>query len=530
MRRISFGLFFCALAMTGCAPGAHGSSVPAARSAQGALAVPQAISRAVPPPPPNFVPKLPSSTTLSTSSVRHPSGAAQAAFFSGAAALSNGVYYLALPGGNVFGYYSYLSDPNFIYHFDMGYEYVVDAADGQGGVYLYDFASSHWMYTSRTYEFPYVYDFYLSSVLYYYPNAQDATHYTASPRYFYDFAVSQVIQLPASAKATQRSQMQAMLTASKVLDTGGYYPAYATLGPMGHGRAAQSVRSTRSTTCSPGGANGDGSASYSETSDAHAYHDVYSDFYSPNCANPERVATLDLPMSNTQSQGVSTGYTTEYNRGGAVIGYATNQQSWTASLLTVSMSDAKTVGGPQAGQSGASCTYDNQSSSTVRCNLASFMAAGGETTGLLETVTESYDSTAKRWNAQIAGTTYAGSGLSLVQPAPGGSTWGVQGGVQLGYAIGQRHLHGAQRIVVRQPARLHRDGGSPTVLGQRASRRRERDADDHAHVERCNRRDCGRRRGRQRNRHLRGGQLDGYRRRVHDLQLTPLRAATVPSP
>jgi hypothetical protein len=59
------------------------------------------------------------------------------------------------------------------------------------------------------------------------------------------------------------------------------------------------------------------------------------------------------------------------------------------------------------------------------------MAAGAETTGLLETVTESYDSTAQHWTAQISGTTYAGSGLSLVQPAPGGSTWGIQGGVQL---------------------------------------------------------------------------------------------------
>ena len=173
MRRITFGLICCVLAVTGCAPGnGGGSSVPPARAAHGAFAVPQAISRAVPPAPPNFVPKPPS-TTASSPVRRTSSNVSQTAFFQGAVALSNGVYYLTLPGGNIFGYYSILPDPNYIYHFDMGYEYVFDAGDGHGGVYLYDFASSHWWYTSRTYEFPYVYDFSLSSVLYYYPDATE---------------------------------------------------------------------------------------------------------------------------------------------------------------------------------------------------------------------------------------------------------------------------------------------------------------------------------------------------------------------
>ncbi|HWT04838.1 MAG TPA: hypothetical protein VN224_03705 [Xanthomonadales bacterium] len=431
MRRITFGLFFCVLAVTGCAPGGGGgSSAPPARSAQGAFAVPQAISRAVPPPPPNFVPKPPSTTT--TSSVRHTSGAAQAAFFSGAVALSNGVYYLQLPGGNIFGYYSYLPDPNYIYHFDMGYEYVFDAGDGLGGVYLYDFSSSHWWYTGRTYEFPFVFDFSLNSVAYYYADAQNAGHYTTNPRYFFNFAAGQIIQIPGpplSTKATQRAQAQALLTVSKVLDTGGYYPGFATLGPMDRGRRAQSVRSTRSAACSPGGANGDGSALATTTSDAQGRHDVYSDYYSPNCVNPERITTLNLPTSNTVSQGVSTGYTTEYNRAGAAIGYATNQQTYGTNLLTVFMSDAKTPGGAQAGRSGASCVPT--SSTAVRCNLASFMMAGGEMTGLLETVTETYNSSSGAWTAQISATTYADSGLSLVQPAAGGSTWGIQGGTQI---------------------------------------------------------------------------------------------------
>ena len=107
------------------------------------------------------------------------------------------MYYLQLPNGNVFGYYSYLPDPNYVYHFDAGYEYVIDANDGQGGVYLYDFASSHWWYTSRTFPFPYLYDFTLNALLYYYPDpAYSGDHYTSNPRYFYNFGTQQIIKLP----------------------------------------------------------------------------------------------------------------------------------------------------------------------------------------------------------------------------------------------------------------------------------------------------------------------------------------------
>ena len=144
--------------------------------------------------------------------------------------------------------------------------------------------------------------------------------------------------------------------------------------------------------------------------------------------NPERITTLNQPTSNTLNQGDSTGYTTQYNRAGAVIGYATNQQTYNQNLLTVFMSDAMTPGGAQVGRSGASCVPT--SSTVVRCNLASFMAAGGEMTGLLETVTETYTGNAA-WTAQISATTYADSGLSLVQPPAGGSTWGIQGGTQI---------------------------------------------------------------------------------------------------
>ncbi len=122
--------------------------------------------------------------------VQHPD------FFSGAAALDNGVSYLAFSNGNYFGYYSFLSDPNYLYHFDLGYEYVFDAADGKAGVYFYDFASSTFFYTSPTFPFPYLYDFSLNSVVYYYPdpNPGNPGHYnTNGVRYFYVFSTGQII-------------------------------------------------------------------------------------------------------------------------------------------------------------------------------------------------------------------------------------------------------------------------------------------------------------------------------------------------
>ncbi len=116
------------------------------------------------------------------------------AFFTGEVPLTNGVYYLAFAGGNFFGYYSYLTDPHYLYHFDLGYEYVFDAADGKGGVYLYDFASNDFFYTSPGFPFPYLYDFGLNSVVYYFPDPDHAGHYnTDGVRYFYVFSTGQTI-------------------------------------------------------------------------------------------------------------------------------------------------------------------------------------------------------------------------------------------------------------------------------------------------------------------------------------------------
>ena len=116
-------------------------------------------------------------------------------FFANQAPLPNGVYYLSfLNNGNIFGYYAFLSDPHYVYHFDLGYEYVFDAADGVSGVYLYDFKSGDFFYTSPTFPFPYLYDFSLNAVLYYYPDPTDPQRYnTNGVRYFYNFATGQVI-------------------------------------------------------------------------------------------------------------------------------------------------------------------------------------------------------------------------------------------------------------------------------------------------------------------------------------------------
>ena len=108
--------------------------------------------------------------------------------------MGNGVYFLAFFGGNDFGFYSFLNQPGYLYHFDLGYEFIIDAADGQSGVYLYDFASQDFFYTSPGFPFPYLYDFNLQTVLYYYPDPNNAGHYnTDGVRYFYDFANGRII-------------------------------------------------------------------------------------------------------------------------------------------------------------------------------------------------------------------------------------------------------------------------------------------------------------------------------------------------
>ena len=86
-----------------------------------------------------------------------------------------------------------MSDPRYIFHFDLGYEYLFDAADGKNGIYLYDFASGSFFYTSPSFPFPYLYDFSLNATLYYYPQEGNPGRYTSNPRYFFNFKTGQII-------------------------------------------------------------------------------------------------------------------------------------------------------------------------------------------------------------------------------------------------------------------------------------------------------------------------------------------------
>ena len=120
--------------------------------------------------------------------------ASHPAFFAYQAPLPDGLYYLSFASGNPFGYYTFSNDPNAIYHLDLGPEYVFDAADGKAGVYLYDFRSKSFFYTSPTFPFPYLYDFSLNTTLYYYPDPSNPGRYnTNGVRYFYNFATGKII-------------------------------------------------------------------------------------------------------------------------------------------------------------------------------------------------------------------------------------------------------------------------------------------------------------------------------------------------
>ncbi len=105
-------------------------------------------------------------------------------FFDGQYALGAGWNYLLFGDGNLFGYYTFAqgspSTANaWLFHDDLGYEYVVPGS-ASGSVYFYDLASNHWWYSSSSL-FPYLYDFTLNSWIYYFPNTGSPGHYTTAP-------------------------------------------------------------------------------------------------------------------------------------------------------------------------------------------------------------------------------------------------------------------------------------------------------------------------------------------------------------
>jgi virginiamycin B lyase len=120
------------------------------------------------------------------------------AFFTGQQFLSGTVYYLQFQDGTPFGYYGYLQGSAstasaWIYHFDLGYEYVTSSGTS-GDLYLYDEASTHWWYSNPSL-FPYLFDFTLNAWLYYFPNTQSPGHYTTNPRYFSNLTTGNIITM-----------------------------------------------------------------------------------------------------------------------------------------------------------------------------------------------------------------------------------------------------------------------------------------------------------------------------------------------
>jgi hypothetical protein len=113
------------------------------------------------------------------------------AFFNGEVSLGSGVEYLQFSNSTVFGYYTFVASTIF-YQFDMGFEAFVPGSASD--IYLYDFTSSHWWYTSNTL-FPYVYDFTLKTWIYYFPNTMSTGHYTTNPRYFSNLTTGQIFTM-----------------------------------------------------------------------------------------------------------------------------------------------------------------------------------------------------------------------------------------------------------------------------------------------------------------------------------------------
>ena len=118
-------------------------------------------------------------------------------FFYGAVPVGGGFYYQQFASSSPFGYYNLAGDGYafpYVYHLDLGMEYFFDAQDGHGGGYFYDFASDTFFYTSPLFPWPYLYDFKLNAVLYYYPDPANPGRYnTNGVRYFYNFATGQII-------------------------------------------------------------------------------------------------------------------------------------------------------------------------------------------------------------------------------------------------------------------------------------------------------------------------------------------------
>jgi subtilase family serine protease len=109
---------------------------------------------------------------------------ALAPFFTDAALLGSGWYFLSEATNHLFGYYNMNNFP-YIFHQDMGWEFFIDAGNAAHGAYFYDFTDNVFFYSEPNL-FPYLYDFNLNTWMYYDPLEGTTDHYTSSPRWFYN--------------------------------------------------------------------------------------------------------------------------------------------------------------------------------------------------------------------------------------------------------------------------------------------------------------------------------------------------------
>ncbi|HWF18487.1 MAG TPA: fibronectin type III domain-containing protein [Verrucomicrobiae bacterium] len=107
-------------------------------------------------------------------------------FFTGEASLGNDWYYLGSDTNHIFGYYSMQYFP-YVFHWDMGWEYYIDAGDAGHGAYFYDFTDDVFFYTAPG-VFPYIYDFNVNAWMFYDPLAGQPGRYTSNPRWFYNLS------------------------------------------------------------------------------------------------------------------------------------------------------------------------------------------------------------------------------------------------------------------------------------------------------------------------------------------------------
>jgi hypothetical protein len=86
-------------------------------------------------------------------------------------------------------------------------------------------------------------------------------------------------------------------------------------------------------------------------------------------------------------------------------------------------------------RSGATCIAPSQTAANETCGLALYSTVAGTTYGIAESVAENFTTTNNGFNstatANVTATTYTGSGLTLVAPGAGSTTWGLTGGTQL---------------------------------------------------------------------------------------------------